>query len=205
MPYLVVTWKGEEIHRVNLRGPVVIGREEGVDLRINDPALSRKHCRVEPTLDGSWQVTDLQSRNGVYVHGQKVDRCFLVDGFEFRICNGIATFYTGPFMAKRSATPHEALFVSNPLRPDLALKPRESLANEATIAHVHEPIVPSEVNLDTPADQPVVQPFALPFQRPKAKPVLADPEATQKIEAMINPQSRRRLGDWLRTLRKRSK
>lgn len=201
MPYLVVTCKGQELYRVSLTGPVVIGRDPSADICVNLPALSRKHCRVEQTLDGSWAVIDLQSRNGVHVRNHKVDRCFLVNEFEFQISEVTVTFFTGRF---RSATPNEALMMSNPLRPDLALSPRDSLANEATITHVHRPIVPDEVDLRSPTAEEV-QPFALPFQRPAAKPVLTNSEDAEKIEAIISPGSRRWLSSWMRSLRKRGR
>ncbi len=50
---------------------LVVGRGKGCDLRLDDPAISRRHAvfRVE---NGRLIVTDCSSRNGVYLDGVKV-------------------------------------------------------------------------------------------------------------------------------------
>ncbi len=50
---------------------VVLGRGIEADLRIDDPSLSRMHARFERQGD-SLLVTDLASRNGTFVEGQRV-------------------------------------------------------------------------------------------------------------------------------------
>ena len=47
---------------------IVIGREPGVDLELEVPAVSRKHAEIG-WANGAYHVRDLGSRNGVIVNG----------------------------------------------------------------------------------------------------------------------------------------
>ena len=49
--------------------PVVIGRDPGCDLTLDDPELSRRHARIIGSDDG-FHITDLDSANGVRIEGQ---------------------------------------------------------------------------------------------------------------------------------------
>ncbi len=52
-------------------GEVVMGRGEGVDVRIIDGSVSRKHARLTMTA-GQGMVTDLASQNGTKVNGERI-------------------------------------------------------------------------------------------------------------------------------------
>jgi pSer/pThr/pTyr-binding forkhead associated (FHA) protein len=58
---------------------VEIGRALECDLSILEPALSRKHCELEPDGD-DLIIRDLGSVNGTWVNGEKVDEAKLKDG-----------------------------------------------------------------------------------------------------------------------------
>jgi hypothetical protein len=63
----------------------VIGREEGCDLRINNDAISRKHC-VIVTTENEVMVRDLNSRNGTFVNEERVaGDAVLLNGDTLRI------------------------------------------------------------------------------------------------------------------------
>jgi pSer/pThr/pTyr-binding forkhead associated (FHA) protein len=63
----------------------VIGREEGCDLRINNDAISRKHC-VIVTTENEVMVRDLNSRNGTFVNEDRVaGDAVLLNGDTLRI------------------------------------------------------------------------------------------------------------------------
>src|SRR5438045_2742053 len=47
--------------------PLVIGRGEDADVRIQDNSVSRRHARVEPGTEG-YMVVDLGSTNGTFVN-----------------------------------------------------------------------------------------------------------------------------------------
>lgn len=57
--------------RVSLQAPTTIGTGEGVDVRIDDPCMSRRHCVIEPR-DEAVTVRDLASTNGTLLNGVRV-------------------------------------------------------------------------------------------------------------------------------------
>ncbi|MBI5763182.1 MAG: Flp pilus assembly complex ATPase component TadA [Planctomycetes bacterium] len=61
-----------------------IGRLEGNDLILADPASSRKHCVIEKTADG-FKLVDLGSHNGTWIGENKVVEAMLRPGEPFRI------------------------------------------------------------------------------------------------------------------------
>jgi two-component system cell cycle response regulator len=70
---VVKVLSGLEAGRVHIvtSDVVVVGRGAGCDLRIDDTALSRQHCRIRVT-DGTFFVEDLESRNGTMVNGLRI-------------------------------------------------------------------------------------------------------------------------------------
>lgn len=57
---------------VPLTGRVVVGREAGCDLWLDDPGVSRHHAAFEPTAGGA-RVTDLGSSNGTFLNGRRLE------------------------------------------------------------------------------------------------------------------------------------
>jgi hypothetical protein len=53
--------------------PFRVGRDKSCDVRLSDPGVSRFHTEFW-FKEGSWWVLDLESANGTYVNGMKVDR-----------------------------------------------------------------------------------------------------------------------------------
>ncbi len=62
---------------------VVIGREADFCIR-TDTLISRAHARLE-YIANDWWLTDLRSRNGVYISNKKISRQKIVPGTEFTI------------------------------------------------------------------------------------------------------------------------
>ena len=69
-----------------------IGRSAGADFIVDAGMVSRVHCRLS-AREADVEVTDLESTNGTYVNGQRVETALLKDGDElgvgrvtFRIC-----------------------------------------------------------------------------------------------------------------------
>ena len=61
--------------------PMLIGRDEGADIRLPEPLVSRGHARIESRGDG-YVVLDLGSTNLTKVNGAVVTECILRDGDE---------------------------------------------------------------------------------------------------------------------------
>ena len=62
---------------------IFIGRSADNDIRIEDRAVSRKHLKIVKVED-KYFVTDLNSKNGSFVHGE-----LLSPGVEFEIQEGV--------------------------------------------------------------------------------------------------------------------
>lgn len=50
---------------------IVIGRDAGVDVMIDNPSVSRRHAEIRLGDDG-WMVEDLGSSNGTFIRGTKI-------------------------------------------------------------------------------------------------------------------------------------
>ena len=74
-------------HVIDLtQSDVLLGRQSDADLRMPQPDVSRQHCRFQFT-DGTWQILDLDSLNGVYVNGARVRGLAVIQpGDQIRIC-----------------------------------------------------------------------------------------------------------------------
>lgn len=51
---------------------VSVGRDRGNDIVVSDSRCSRKHCAFRKT-PGGWYVQDLESSNGTYVNGRRIE------------------------------------------------------------------------------------------------------------------------------------
>ena len=68
-----------------------IGSVAGNTVVLADPAVSRKHAGIRK-VDGSYELADLGSTNGVYVNGHKVPKKTLEVGDIIRVGNTEAVF-----------------------------------------------------------------------------------------------------------------
>jgi pSer/pThr/pTyr-binding forkhead associated (FHA) protein len=55
------------------------------DFVVDAALVSRVHCRVSARRDGRLEVQDLESTNGTFVNGKKVDHAELKDGDELGV------------------------------------------------------------------------------------------------------------------------
>lgn len=69
---------------IELTQEAVVGRHATADIRLEDPQISRQHCRLTFS-NGAWWVIDLNSRNGVWVNGQHVREAAIYDGDCLRV------------------------------------------------------------------------------------------------------------------------
>jgi general secretion pathway protein A len=77
---IVVAYGGEHVEERPLRmGRIIIGRTVDNDVQIDSKFISRHHCQITTTSDGS-VLEDLNSTNGVYVKSKRIRRHHLNDG-----------------------------------------------------------------------------------------------------------------------------
>ncbi len=62
-----------------------VGRAPRADFIVDASLVSRLHCRLTVRADGALEIQDLDSTNGTYVNGRKIDRADLKDGDEIGI------------------------------------------------------------------------------------------------------------------------
>jgi serine phosphatase RsbU (regulator of sigma subunit) len=96
MAELVITLSDGRLirHRLTLR-PMVIGRDAGCELPIDDPSASRRHACFTPTPDG-YIVEDLGSKNGTLVNDLPCKNTPLRHGDRVLIGGVLAVFHAEP-------------------------------------------------------------------------------------------------------------
>jgi pSer/pThr/pTyr-binding forkhead associated (FHA) protein len=62
-----------------------VGRAIRADFVVDAALVSRVHCRLTARKDGGLEVQDLESTNGTFVNGKKIDRAELKSGDELGI------------------------------------------------------------------------------------------------------------------------
>jgi len=73
--------------------PLLVGRAEDAELRVNSGRVSRQHAVIE-CADGQWTIRDLNSTNGTFVNGQRITTKTLRDGDLISIADTAFTFRT---------------------------------------------------------------------------------------------------------------
>lgn len=101
---------------------VLIGREVKCDVMLNDASVSREHAVIVKLAEG-YLLRDLQSSNGTFVNGQRIQEYLLQDGDQIA-CGDIAMTFEGPRSAEPIRLSEES---SSPLlSPGLSLDPGDS-------------------------------------------------------------------------------
>jgi pSer/pThr/pTyr-binding forkhead associated (FHA) protein len=72
-------------------GVTTIGRSEESDIIIEDHQVSRHHAQIE-CVEGICRIEDLQSSNGCFVNGERVERVVLRSGDRLRIGDAQMTY-----------------------------------------------------------------------------------------------------------------
>lgn len=62
-----------------------IGRSTGADFIVDAALVSRVHCRLSALPDGELEVKDLDSTNGTYVNGGRVETARLASGDRLKV------------------------------------------------------------------------------------------------------------------------
>jgi len=75
----------ERTFRVLNGGIRTIGRSTGADFIVDAALVSRVHCRLSALPTGELEVRDLESTNGTYVNGARVETARLASGDKLRV------------------------------------------------------------------------------------------------------------------------
>ena len=81
--------------RYLLTGPItVIGRGSEADIIVDDSGVSRRHLEIR-LMQGHAIATDLNSTNGTFVEGHRVDAATLLDGNTLTVGRTRIMFWDG--------------------------------------------------------------------------------------------------------------
>ena len=75
----------EKTFRILPGGVRTLGRAVGADFIVDAALVSRVHCRFTALADGSLELRDLDSTNGTFVNGKRVESARLASGDRMQI------------------------------------------------------------------------------------------------------------------------
>src|SRR5262245_55503038 len=81
---LLVNTDGPKPEEYVIEDSAVIGRDESAGVRVDNTLVSRRHAEVF-FENGMWWLKDLQSTNGTYVQGERVDERALTETTAFNL------------------------------------------------------------------------------------------------------------------------
>ncbi|MEO6435314.1 MAG: FHA domain-containing protein [Tepidisphaeraceae bacterium] len=170
--YLTVIVNHTEVQRRPIAGPITIGHGLDCDLWLEDPALSRKHCQLEPALEGDgWVVTDLNSRNGTYVNAVRVmQRQPLNHKDVITLGKTHLKFHSHGYIPPRPTDPGAALLM--PARTRAAIDDRTPTPHHSSGRPLPTPKVTSHDSTLPSPGETLSGSMPLPFTRPPAKPMV---------------------------------
>jgi len=75
----------EQIFRILPGNARTLGRATGADFIVDAALVSRVHCRITALKSGELEVKDLESTNGTFVNGQRVENARLAPGDRIQV------------------------------------------------------------------------------------------------------------------------
>jgi len=72
--------ESEKTFRILPGGVRTIGRTTAADFILDEALVSRVHCRLTATRGGELEIRDLESTNGTFVNGERVEVARLAPG-----------------------------------------------------------------------------------------------------------------------------
>jgi ABC transport system ATP-binding/permease protein len=81
----LTTDQSEKIFRILPGGVRTVGRATGADFIVDAALVSRVHCRLTARADGGLEVRDLESTNGTFVNGRRIETALLTDGDRLQV------------------------------------------------------------------------------------------------------------------------
>jgi pSer/pThr/pTyr-binding forkhead associated (FHA) protein len=75
----------EKVFRITPGGVRTLGRATGADFSLDAALVSRIHCRLVSLPGGELEIRDLESTNGTFVNGKRVETARLTPGDRIQI------------------------------------------------------------------------------------------------------------------------
>jgi pSer/pThr/pTyr-binding forkhead associated (FHA) protein len=75
----------EKTFRIMPGGIRTLGRATGADFIVDAALVSRVHCRFTALPDGGLELRDLDSTNGTFVNGERIETRLLMPGDRMQI------------------------------------------------------------------------------------------------------------------------
>jgi pSer/pThr/pTyr-binding forkhead associated (FHA) protein len=88
---LILTAGGAETSFPLIRDSYTLGRHRNNDIAIADAKVSSFHARIDRSSDG-FVLVDLNSRNGCWVNGKRVENALLTTGDEIRVGSAVLAY-----------------------------------------------------------------------------------------------------------------
>jgi hypothetical protein len=167
MAYLLVRTVHNVRRRVELTGPAVIGRGIGCQIWVDDPNLSRFHCRLIPRND-QWVLFDLNSTNGTFINCKLITEHALQDDETIEVGDTTIIFYDSAYI-ERPADPVDAILDQPPTPAELKAACNETLAGIKILLTAPIPRTESELLVPRQRIEPKIP---LPFTRPRPRPIV---------------------------------
>jgi pSer/pThr/pTyr-binding forkhead associated (FHA) protein len=76
---------GEQIFRILPGKARTVGRAVGADFIVDAALVSRVHCRLTALPSGELELQDLESTNGTFVNGRRVEEARLAPGDRIQV------------------------------------------------------------------------------------------------------------------------
>ena len=113
---VIVDHYERESRHVVRKLPVILGRDEKADVPLVDPWVSHAHCEIYQ-LGQALIVRDLDSKNGVFLHGARVNETHVLPGDRITLGRTEITLHFGP---KTAATQEIAVTatMAKPVSPN---------------------------------------------------------------------------------------
>ena len=70
----------EHVFRILPGSARTVGRAPGADFIVDAALVSRVHCRLTVLPSGELEITDLESTNGTFINGQRVEHARVEPG-----------------------------------------------------------------------------------------------------------------------------
>ena len=123
---------------------MLLGRASTAQLMLDEDGVSRNHAKIVFYDDGRPQLVDLESTNGTFVNGRRVDVCALTDGDRLQL--GPSAVLRLLYLDRAAVDEHERASARLPTEP-LPLSPRELEVAELVVEGLTNPDIATELHI----------------------------------------------------------